>query len=58
VYNEADIDGARVVWARDLGPAGNRDLLAHFDDRRVWTLATDTEPLELLEVERGAARRD
>ena len=58
VYNEADIDGARVVWARDLGPAGNRDLLAHFDDRRVWTLATDTEPLELLEVERGAAQRD
>jgi len=34
VYNGADIDGQRVVWARDLGD--NRALLAYYRDRRAW----------------------
>ncbi|HYK04161.1 MAG TPA: hypothetical protein VE974_20590 [Thermoanaerobaculia bacterium] len=34
VYNGADIDAARVVWARDLGD--NRALLAYFKDRKQW----------------------
>ena len=27
VYNGADIDGSRVVWARDMGPDANRELM-------------------------------
>ena len=27
VYNGADIDGAKVVWARDMDTRGNRELL-------------------------------
>ena len=37
VYNEANIDAAKVVWARDMGKNGNQELLQLFlADRRVW----------------------
>ena len=35
VFNRADIDASPVVWARDLGEAENRELLAYYPDRRV-----------------------
>lgn len=38
VYNEADIDAAEVVWARELDELQNRKLIAHFADRQVWRL--------------------
>lgn len=36
VYNRADIDRSRVVWARDLGPEKNAALFAYFKDRQRW----------------------
>lgn len=41
VYNRADIDSAPVVWARDMGPEKNRQLLDYFKDREVWLLTVD-----------------
>jgi hypothetical protein len=41
VYNEADIDHANVVWARDMGESDNRALLRYFKDRSVWILNAD-----------------
>jgi len=38
VYNRADIDNSEIVWARELDPAGNQELLDYFRDRRVWVL--------------------
>ncbi|MCP4655961.1 MAG: hypothetical protein GY856_11145 [bacterium] len=38
VYNEADVDGAKVIWARDMDEAKNRELIEYFRDRRPWLL--------------------
>jgi hypothetical protein len=44
VANDADIDGSKVVWARDMGPAANRQLLDYFKKRRVWLVQPDFNP--------------
>jgi hypothetical protein len=41
VYNEADIDGAKVVWAREMDTSQNRRLLDYFKDRDVWLVEVD-----------------
>ncbi|MDA1233303.1 MAG: hypothetical protein O3A53_00715 [Acidobacteria bacterium] len=44
VYNLSDIDEQPIVWARDLGPGKNEDLLEYFRDRQVWLLEADERP--------------
>jgi hypothetical protein len=36
VYNDASVDIAPVVWARDLGDANNKRLLEYYRDRDAW----------------------
>lgn len=43
VYNRADIDNAKVVWARSMGDEGDRLLTKYFADRTVWTIAVDAD---------------
>ena len=44
VYNDADIDAAKVVWARETDTANDRRLLSYFSDRRVWLVEPDVRP--------------
>jgi hypothetical protein len=48
VYNHADIDQEKVVWARDMSAAQNEELLHYFKDHRVWVLEPDQIPPRLL----------
>ncbi len=36
VYNDADIDRAKVVWAREMDPQQNQKLLKYFANRQAW----------------------
>ena len=47
VYNRADIDGARIVWARDLGPGEDEKLLHYYPNRKVLLLQPDVRPPQL-----------
>ena len=47
VYNDADIDRARVVWARDMGSAQNEELISYFKGRQVWLVEPDETPPKL-----------
>jgi hypothetical protein len=47
IYNDADIDAAKIVWARDMGESGNESLLKHFHNRVVWELDPNLDPPRL-----------
>ena len=44
VYNEADIDGSKVVWARDMDQESNLKLFHYFNRRKIWLLEADKAP--------------
>jgi hypothetical protein len=53
VYNRADIDDAKVVWARDMGEQQDQPLLQYFKNRRVWRLCPDDADPELKNYSAG-----
>jgi hypothetical protein len=48
VYNGAEIDSAKVIWARVLDAEQNAKLLAYFKDRHVWLVEPDKDNTELI----------
>lgn len=45
VYNRANIDSAKIVWARDMGSDRNAELINYFRGRTLWTVNVgDTQP--------------
>jgi hypothetical protein len=50
VYNEPDIDHAKVVWAREMAPDQNQRLIRYFSGRRVWLAEPDRKPSGLSEL--------
>ena len=47
VYNAADIDGAKIVWAREIPGKDLTPLLDYFKDRGIWELRPDKPSIEL-----------
>jgi hypothetical protein len=47
VYNGADIDGSKVIWARELDSEQNGKLFAYFKDRHIWLVEPDTDNTEI-----------
>jgi hypothetical protein len=41
VYNSSDIDGAKVIWARDMDRDHNQELIRYFQNRTVWLVEPD-----------------
>ncbi len=48
VYNVADIDASKIVWALDLGPVDNQELINYFSMRKVWILDPKGTPPTLM----------
>jgi hypothetical protein len=41
VYNLSDIDGAKVIWARDMDEEHNQELIRYFRNRHIWIVEPD-----------------
>ena len=53
VYNNADIDGSKVVWAREMDAQSDTRLLDYFQDRKAWLLEADLWPQHLVPYSRN-----
>ncbi len=53
IYNGADIDGSKVVWAREMSPEENGELRRYFSDRRQWLLEADKQRPKLVAYQEG-----
>lgn len=48
VYNRGDIDGSKVVWAREMDVSSDARLRDYFSDREAWLLEADVWPQHLV----------
>ena len=44
VFNSADVDRSKIVWARDLGTVEDEKLRQYYPDRKAWLLEADAHP--------------
>ena len=58
VFNGADIDHSKVVWARDMGQEENADLIRYFNDRTIWLVDPDLLPPKLSAYSAEASTHD
>jgi hypothetical protein len=49
VYNSAEIDTSKIIWAREMGVADNLELIRYYRDRRVWLVEPDVIPAKVTE---------
>jgi hypothetical protein len=54
VYNAADIDSARVVWARSISPEKDREIMRYFSGRTAWMIQPDFTPVVVSRIPPGS----
>ena len=47
VYNAPDIDRSKIIWAREMDAKNNQELLRYYQDRKVWLVQPDNDPVTL-----------
>jgi hypothetical protein len=47
VYNAADIDPSKVIWAREMDRTSNQELFQYYRDRKVWLVQPDKRPIDI-----------
>ena len=47
VYNKAEIDSSKVIWAREIDPEQDGKLFDYFRDRKIWLVTPDTDNTHL-----------
>lgn len=47
VYNSADVDSSKIVWAREIPGQDLRPLLQYYRRRELWLLDADARPIRL-----------
>jgi len=58
VYNGADVDNSKVVWAQDMGATKNTELIRYFQGRQVWLVEPDEKPAKLSSYPAASASED
>jgi hypothetical protein len=41
VFNDADLENSRIVWARELDKKQNEKVIEHYNGRKVWFIEAD-----------------
>ncbi|HWN75573.1 MAG TPA: hypothetical protein VNO13_07495 [Candidatus Udaeobacter sp.] len=54
VFNAADIDASKVIWARDLPGDLNDQLFRYYPDRTIWLATPDTGDVSVLRAPRDS----
>jgi hypothetical protein len=52
IYNRADIDASRIVWAREMGTEKDQELLNYYPERKLWRLVDTGDGAALYELGR------
>jgi hypothetical protein len=47
VYNAADINDSKVIWAREMDTADDLELIHYYKGRNVWLVQPDKQPVEI-----------
>jgi hypothetical protein len=61
VYNAADVDASKVVWARSMNPTRDAELLRYFSARQAWLLEPEAQRMTRIcrgEAEIGETAQD
>ena len=44
VFNAADLEASKVIWAREIAPNEDRPFVSYFRERQAWLLEADRNP--------------